>query len=268
MKPHWLERRKTEKFVPTIANLNRFDWKGVVMSAVKSVLVVEDERSIADNIAIALKLDGLICSIKPTYQEGLRAAQEERHDLIILDIGLPDGNGFSLCKEIRSFSNVPLLFLTARNDQVDRIVGFELGADDYLSKPFSTKELVLRVKAILRRGQTESDNKPSGATPFMIDEPKHRISYYGETLVLSRYEFAILKLLLQRPGAVYTRDQIMNMIWDDPNMSVARTVDTHVKSIRQKLKAVRPDLQPIETHRGLGYSLKEKIESHSTSESE
>jgi two-component system, OmpR family, catabolic regulation response regulator CreB len=162
-----------------------------------------------------------------------------------------------ICKKIRKSSSVPILFLTARSDEVDKIVGFELGADDYLTKPFSTRELTARVKAILKRANPETNARVSDHGVFKVDHEKFKITVDGHLLELSRYEFKILEVLVRRPGVVFSRTQLMEMVWEDPSMSLERTVDTHIKSIRAKLKEVRPDLNLIETHRGLGYSLKE-----------
>jgi two-component system catabolic regulation response regulator CreB len=179
-------------------------------------------------------------------------------DLILLDIGLPDMSGFDLCKEIRKTLNVPILFLTARADEIDRVVGLEIGGDDYMTKPFSPRELSARVKAILRRTQpSHSSEMPAQA--FEVDESRRQILYCGSPLDLSRYEYALLKTFIRRPGHVFSRDQLMELCWDEPDTSMDRTVDAHIKNIRNKLKNIKPDLDPIVTHRGTGYSLKEEL---------
>lgn len=179
-------------------------------------------------------------------------------DLIILDIGLPDINGFELCKEIRKTHLIPIIFLTARADEVDRVVGLEIGGDDYVIKPFSPRELSARVKAVLRRMQQRTASAPDGSA-FQIDESRKQISFFGKKLELSRYEYAILKVFIRRPGHVLSREQLMDMVWDEPEASMDRTVDAHIKNIRIKLKAVKPDLEPIITHRGMGYSFSEDL---------
>jgi len=176
---------------------------------------------------------------------------------VILDVGLPDINGFELCKEIRRSDSTPIIFLTARSGEVDRVVGLEIGADDYLVKPFSVRELTARVKAIFRRSQKADSLSRGDRGPFQIDEERYTIAYHGADLGLSRYEYRLLKVMIERPGRVLSRDQLMDLAWDEPEASMDRTVDAHIKSLRAKLKKVRPAEDPIQTHRGLGYSLKE-----------
>jgi two-component system catabolic regulation response regulator CreB len=222
------------------------------------ILLVEDESSIADNVRVALRQEGLALDHAKTAGEGLRLSRAGQYALIILDIGLPDRSGFDLCKQIREDSQTPILFLTARSDEVDKIVGFELGADDYLTKPFSPRELGARARAIIKRASLREETKRRVYGLFEIDGEKFRVVFAGSALEVSRYEFRLLETLIRRPGVVFSRAQLMEAVWDDPSMSLERTVDTHIKSIRAKLKAVRPDLNLIETHRGLGYSLKEE----------
>lgn len=225
------------------------------------ILIVEDEPGIVDNIRYALETEGFETLWHATGGEVISLLESEPVDLIVLDIGLPDINGMELCKKIRRRYAVPIIFLTARTDEVDRIVGLEIGADDYITKPFSPRELSARVKAVLRRIQPG----PHPAAPddhsaiFEIDESRRRISYFGKNLELSRYEFELLKNFAVRPGHVFSRDRLMELVWDDPGASMDRTVDAHIKNIRSKLRAVRPDLDPIITHRGIGYSLKEDL---------
>lgn len=223
------------------------------------ILVVEDEPAIADTITYALQTEGFEAAWCSTGEDALRALEEEAVSLIILDVGLPDRNGFDLCKDIRRTSAVPIIFLTARTAEIDRVVGLEIGGDDYVAKPFSPRELAARVKAVLRRmpGSEEGSRATVANSPFVVDKQRMKIAYFGEPLDLSRYEFRILEVLLRRPGWVYSRDKLMELVWEEPGSSMDRTVDTHVKTIRAKLHAIRPDLDPIQTHRGLGYSLKE-----------
>ncbi len=229
------------------------------MSA-KKILVIEDEPSIADGIVYALETEGFQVTWKSKGLEGMQAFKEDGADLILLDVGLPDSNGFELCKEIRTLSNVPVVFLTARREEVDCVVGLEIGADDYVSKPFSPRELSARIKSILRRTQgSPEETTPSSSGPFAVDAERFLITYYGEKLDLSRYEYRLLKVLIDRPGKVYSRDQLMEIVWDDAGASLDRTVDAHIKSLRSKLKAVKGSLDPIMTHRGIGYSLKDDL---------
>ncbi len=227
----------------------------------QKILVVEDEPAIADNITYALATEGFEVEWCDTGEKA-RAALSDETELIVLDVGLPDCNGFDLCREIRKSSNVPILFLTARGDEIDRVVGLEIGGDDYVVKPFSPRELSARVKAILRRRPLE--NHPEGGAPppsaaFTVDANRRRISFRGQPLDLSRYEFRILEILVERPGWVFSRDQLMQQAWEEPGFSTDRTVDTHIKTLRAKLREVEPDQNPIRTHRGLGYSLKESL---------
>jgi two-component system catabolic regulation response regulator CreB len=163
-----------------------------------------------------------------------------------------------LCKQIRKTHSLPIIFLTARADEVDRVVGLEIGADDYVVKPFSPRELTARIKAVLRRTRPLAPSAPSRQA-FRIDESRRRISYFGRPLELSRYEYNLLRILILRPGHVYSRDQLMELAWDEPDASLDRTVDAHIKNIRAKLKTLEPKIDPIITHRGIGYALKEDL---------
>lgn len=223
---------------------------------------MEDESSIADNIRYALEAEGFTTYWCGTLQEGREFLSHSTTDLIVLDVGLPDGNGFDFCRELRKTQSVPVIFLTARSGEVDRVVGLEIGADDYMVKPFSPRELAARVKAVFRRGGggvvPESQvQRVSSSLPFTVDAERLKIHYFGEALPLSRYEFRLLRVLIERPGRVLSRDQLMDLAWEEPEASLDRTVDAHIKSLRAKMKKIRPEIDPIETHRGLGYSLRE-----------
>jgi two-component system catabolic regulation response regulator CreB len=222
------------------------------------ILVIEDEPSIQDNIKLALEIENFQGSFKNTGNDGLKFLENNQVDLIILDIGLPDINGFEVCKKIREKNSTPIIFLTARNSEIDTVVGLEIGADDYLTKPFSPRELIARIKAILKRVNTNTlQNIPNNITVgFELNEKKHQITFQGKVLDLTRYEYLILKYLVKNPGQVFSRDQLMMNIWDDPGSSLDRTIDAHIKSIRAKCKKISKE-DPITTHRGLGYSLKE-----------
>ena len=234
-----------------------------------SILRVEDEPAIADTLVYALKTEGFAPEWCTTGRAGLTALAAKPFALVVLDVGLPDGSGFDVCKTIRKSSTVPVLFLTARNTELDRVLGLELGGDDYLVKPFSPRELTARVKAILRRTNAGSvatapktchviRDKPSGAAgEFAVDEARCTVAFRGTALELTRYEFRLLKTLVASPGRVFSRDQLLNAAWEDPGASMDRTVDAHIKTVRAKLRAVAPDADPIQTHRGLGYSLRE-----------
>lgn len=224
------------------------------------ILIIEDEPSIAENIIYALNTEGYEPHWYTSGKEALEFLSLTPISLAIIDIGLPDMNGFDLFREMRKDSDVPIIFLTARSDEIDRVAGLEMGADDYVVKPFSPRELTARVRTVLRRAGVQEPgpdySKKAKNIHFQIDELRHLIRYYDKELVLTRYEYRLLKLLIENPGRVFERNALMERIWEEPGMSIDRTVDTHIKTIRQKLHAIMPDIDPIVTHRGIGYSLK------------
>ena len=220
-----------------------------------NILIIEDEPAIADALLYALGTEGFATQWCALAGEGMHWLQSNPVDFVILDVGLPDESGFELCRRIRQFSSVPIMFLTARKEEVDRIVGLEIGADDYVVKPFSPREISARVRAILRRARPEPASAET-ASLFVVDPARQRIRYQHEWLDLTRYEYRILSTLLEHPEHVRSRDQLMDAAWDDPAASLDRVVDTHIKGIRTKLKRILPDHDPIITHRGLGYSIK------------
>lgn len=220
------------------------------------VLCVEDEVAIADAVVYALETEGFQVGRVLLGAEALQALKTEQdYSLVILDVGLPDINGFDVCKQIRLFSQIPIIFLTARNEEVDRIVGLEIGADDYVSKPFSPRELAARVKVILKRCQQTQAIEDENSCEFVIDERRARVLYSGQALILTRYEYLILRYMLAQPERVFSREQIMSAVWSEPETSLDRVVDTHIKTLRSKLREIREDFNPIKTHRGLGYSI-------------
>ncbi len=222
------------------------------------ILLVEDEPAIADTLIYALETECFKVTHTLTGAEALTAAANEKHDFAILDIGLPDITGLEVCKHLREHSSIPILFLTARDSEVDRILGLELGGDDYVTKPFSPREVVARVRAIMRRG-SHSQAKAATPTPsmgFHHDDSAKRILFDGNTLDLTAHEYKLLIVLMEKPGRVFSRDQLLTLAWQDPGAVTDRTVDAHIKSIRAKLKAISPGTENlIETRRGLGYSM-------------
>jgi two-component system catabolic regulation response regulator CreB len=218
------------------------------------ILLVEDEIAIAQTLQYALRAEGFEPVHCLTGGEALRLAAGQAFDLAVLDIGLPDIGGFALCRELRRGSGMPVIFLTAQSAEADRILGLEIGADDYVTKPFSPRELVARVRAVLRRGQASMPVEPV-AEAFHHDAEGKCIRFRGRRLDLTRYEYGLLAALLQRPGAILSRAQLMDRVWGDALESGDRTVDTHVKTLRAKLREVDPSTDPVRTHRGLGYSL-------------
>jgi two-component system catabolic regulation response regulator CreB len=241
------------------------------------ILLVEDESGIADTLQYVLSTDGFTPVWCSTAEEALRQFQAEPPALAVLDVGLPDLNGFELFRRLQALpggNQVPMIFLTARSDEIDRVVGLELGADDYIAKPFSPRELVARVRTILRRstrvGAAVAAPTPVAQPPmtppvacapaiWLLDEERHQIRFYGRLLELSRFEYGVLRLLVQKPGRVFTRDELLLAVWGDDNDSFDRTVDAHIKTLRAKLKLIAPALEPIRTLRGTGYALSETL---------
>ena len=233
------------------------------------ILIVEDEPSIADNILYSLESEGFAPCVCTTGEEAIARAKAESFALVVLDVGLPDMTGFEVCRQLRAARDIPVIFLTARNSEVDRVVGLEIGGDDYLCKPFSPRELTARIRAVLRRVQgngnaavtttaAKADKGAGAASPIEVDETRCQVRYFGEVLPLSRYEFRLLQTFAKQPGRVFSRAQLMEHASDEPEAAMERTVDAHVQSLRAKMKAVREEVEAIVTHRGLGYSLAEK----------
>lgn len=224
------------------------------------ILLVEDEPSIAEIVQFALSSEGFQltwCTLAGDAEAELATVD---YALLILDIGLPDGSGLELLKRIRRDSEMPIIILSARNGELDRVLGLELGADDYVTKPFSPRELAARVKTILKRtcrpGPSSTITTTSPSSWFDLDEHRACISFCGWHLELTRYEYLLLKALLAQPERVFSRAQLMDQAWPDPLASFERSVDTHIKTLRAKLRDIDPNIDPIRTHRGLGYSLR------------
>ncbi len=219
------------------------------------IWLVEDEASIADTLIYTLETDGFDVTWFERGEPVLAALNQTRPALAILDVGLPDINGFDLCRRMLAKSaDLPLIFLTARSEELDRIVGLEIGADDYIAKPFSPREVSARVRTILRRLEKQKRLVPTFGA-FGLDEEGATIKFHGQTLQLTRYEFLLLKTLIKSPGRVFSRQQLMDLVWQYAEESLDRTVDTHIKTLRAKLRSISDDANPIQTHRGLGYSL-------------
>lgn len=224
------------------------------------LLLVEDDPAIARTIVYALQREGFdvdhAALMRDAWQR-LQAGVQPMYGAVILDVGLPDGNGLDLCREIRRDARcvaLPVLILSARGEEMDRVLGLELGADDYLVKPFSPRELCARVRSLLRRSAMPAATLPS-LSLIECDRPGARIRL-GETwLKLTRREFGLLEMLLRSPGRIWSREALLDAVWGEEVDSIDRTVDTHVKTLRAKLREARPDLELIVTHRGLGYSL-------------
>ncbi len=227
-----------------------------------TILIVEDESAIADTLAYALASDGFA----PVHVTLGQAALDYLADpgrpapsLIVLDVGLPDMSGFEVCRRLRRHCSTPIIFLSARGDEIDRIVGLEIGADDYVTKPFSPREMVARIHAVLRRPPVAAPAVSAApATPsarFELRADEARILYHGQALNLTRYEFLLLQALIRHPGQLFSRARLMDLVWTHAPETQERTVDAHVKSLRAKLRLVDAVDDPIETHRGMGYSI-------------
>jgi two-component system catabolic regulation response regulator CreB len=229
------------------------------------IFIVEDEPSIAQTVQFALESEGFSARHFTTGASCLDAFDNHTPALILLDVGLADGSGFDFFRLFRERCSAPVIFLTARGEEIDRVVGLEMGADDYIVKPFSLRELVARVRVVLRRpkesqaaldGEPESEQLPDTPSgPFVVDEMRRQIYFRSTALDLTPHEYRLLETLIRQPGRVFDRGQLLDRAWDNPDHRLERTVDSHIKSLRNKLRAVEPESNPIRTHRGLGYSL-------------
>ncbi len=222
------------------------------------VLVVEDEPAISESVSYALKRDGF----EVDCADSLGAAETllGNAELIILDLMLPDGSGFDLIGQLRRDGNLtPIIVLSSRDGEADRVAALETGADDYVAKPFSPREVVARVRAVLRRAATEPEppSKTSRALALCVDEETRRAEVGGRALELTRVEFDLLSCMLQSPGRVYTRAQLIDRVWGDGFAITDRTVDSHIKSLRKKVAGADADPHLIETVRGVGYRVSE-----------
>ena len=219
----------------------------------KHVLIVEDEKKLADIMIAYLNKE----QFRVTHYESGSGVSDwvknNQPNIILLDLMLPDVNGKDLCKEIRQFSTVPIIMVTAMIDEIDRLIGLELGADDYICKPFSPKEVVARVKAVLRRSEGDF-NQGEIYDAFEVNDETYSIKLHGDRLDLTPVEFRLLKMFIQSPGRVFNRDQILDNIFEDGRIVLDRTVDTHVKNLRHKLKTASPEHDYVRSVYGIGYS--------------
>jgi len=218
------------------------------------ILIVEDEPKIASLLEDYLQSrGGYQCHSVHRGDEAIDAFRAESPDLVLLDLMLPGLDGIEVCKSLRAESPVPIIMLTARTEEIDRLLGLELGADDYICKPFSPREVVARVKAVLRRTMPGENNGQPLATGLVVDRERFFASLHGSELDLTPVEFALLEALQARPGKVLTREQLLDHMYDDYRVVSDRAVDTHIKNLRKKIAAIDPDLQMIESIYGLGY---------------
>lgn len=225
------------------------------------VLLVEDEVSIAETLIYALETEHFEVVHVTTAGEALSLI-DAKTDFAILDVGLPDMSGFDLCQEIRKSHSLPILFLTARDSEIDRILGLELGGDDYVTKPFSPREVCARVRAVLRRSSSKLEVsseklRTSQEVKFLDHDPDAMIvRCHEQALNLTAHEYKLLAALMSQPGRIFTREQLLEKAWEDPGSAMDRTVDAHIKSLRAKIKACDPvEGDPIQTRRGLGYTI-------------
>ena len=216
------------------------------------ILIVEDEPKLASLVADYLKASGYEPHCIENGLEVVSWVKSNQPDLIVLDLMLPGRGGLEICKEIRTFSDLPIIMVTARVEEVDRLIGLEAGADDYLCKPFSVRELVARVKALLRRPRTEGFSKNSS---LVIDEASHKVSLDGKDIDLTPVEFRLLAALAAEPGRVFSRDGLLEKLYADHRVVTDRTVDAHVKNLRRKLEEIRPGSDLVRSIYGVGYKL-------------
>jgi two-component system response regulator RegX3 len=227
--------------------------------------MVEDETSIIEPLAEALDREGFETRVAGTAADALTAAAEQMPDLVLLDVMLPDGSGYDVCRTLRERSKVPIIMLTARGEETDRIVGLELGADDYIVKPFSAREVAARIRAVLRRagddartgsppgGEAASGREPLELGPVRVDRARRAASVDGEDLDLTRKEFELLELLMREAGAVVSRERLIDEVWDTNWFGSTKTLDVHVSSLRRKLGDDSANPRFIHTVRGVGF---------------
>jgi len=222
-----------------------------------AILLVDDEPAIRESLAFALRRDGFEVEEATTLREARSLA--DGADLVILDLVLPDGSGLPFLRSLRERSDVPVIVLTSRDEETDRLVGLELGADDYVLKPFSPREVAARVRAVLRRASksAQTEDKPIRAGALSLDTSRRKAAIADRELGLSRTEFNLLALFLRSPGRVFERSQILESVWGSDVVVGDRTVDVHVKALRRKIEEAGGDPRVLETVRGVGYRLKD-----------
>jgi two-component system response regulator BaeR len=221
----------------------------VIAGASGTVLVVEDEPKLAALVVDYLAVAGFAASTIADGDAVVAAVRERTPDLVLLDVMLPGKDGMAICREIRAFSDVPIVMMTARVEEIDRLLGLEIGADDYVCKPFSTRELVARVKAILRRVR-----RPAAVARVTVDDERHEATLDGRVLPLTPVEFRLLRMLADKPGRVLSRERVLAGLYDDRRIVTDRTVDSHVKNLRRKLKDAGGD-DILRSIYGVGYKL-------------
>jgi two-component system, OmpR family, response regulator RegX3 len=222
----------------------------------RTILMVEDERSITEPLSEALAREGFDTEVAGTVARALELAKRAQPDLVLLDVMLPDGSGYDVCRELRAGSRVPIIMLTARGEETDRIVGLELGADDYIVKPFSAREVVARIRAVLRRAGDQAGAQADGPIeigPLRLDRARRGAALDGEELDLTRKEFELLELLMSEAGSVITRERLIDEVWDVNWFGSTKTLDVHVSGLRRKLGDSSRSPRFIHTVRGVGF---------------
>jgi two-component system response regulator RegX3 len=222
----------------------------------RTILMVEDEESITVPLAEALEREGFDTQVSGTVREALELTERALPDLVLLDVMLPDGSGYDVCRRLRERSRVPIIMLTARGEETDRIVGLELGADDYVVKPFSAREVAARIRAVLRRADADRSagrDGPLEVGPVQLDPDRRSASIEGQQLELTRKEFELLELLLREAGNVVSRERLIDEVWDVNWFGSTKTLDVHVSSLRRKLGDDSADPRFIHTLRGVGF---------------
>ncbi|WP_419174293.1 response regulator [Desulfosediminicola sp.] len=215
----------------------------------KTILIIEDEKRLSDLLCDYLCQAGYTIDCLYEGQEAVARVRANQPALILLDLMLPGKDGLDICKEIRSFSEVPIVMMTARVEEIDRLLGLELGADDYICKPFSPREVVARVKAVLRRSRGAVHSGRS----LTLDNKKYIAKFHGEKLDLTAVEFQLLRILFEQSGRIFTRDQLMDKLYTDRRIVCDRTIDSHIKKLRKKIAIAAPGLEIIRSVYGVGY---------------
>ncbi|MBU1087729.1 MAG: response regulator transcription factor [Candidatus Omnitrophica bacterium] len=227
----------------------------------QKILVVEDDKHISKLVKYNLEKAGFDCNVSITGEDALAVLAHQSYDLVILDIMLPKIDGFETCRQIRQdnkLANIPIIMVTAKGEEVDKVVGFELGSDDYVVKPFSPRELILRVKAILKRGKAKEnteENEIISSSNISIDIARHQVKIDEKEVILTQIEFNLLVTLIKRQGRVQSRDRLLKDVWDMDSDVTTRTIDTHIKRLREKLGKSG---KLINTVRGIGYKFSEE----------
>ncbi len=226
----------------------------------KRVLVVDDEKLIVKGIRFSLLQDGLEVDCAYDGEEALEMAKATEYDLILLDVMLPKMDGFEVCQQVREFSDVPIIMLTAKGDDMDKILGLDYGADDYITKPFNILEVKARIKAIMRRGRKKDEKEKPGNVlekhDMKIDRENRRVFIEGSEVNLTTKEFDVLELLATNPDKVYSREQLLELIWGSDYPGDARTVDVHIRRLREKIEKLPSNPKYVYTKWGVGYYFK------------